>query len=68
MKIGNLMQWEKKEQVVRLKLKGFTGKEIEELTLVRENQVSKIWRAYETGGQRLLNPKSVVARLAKANF
>jgi transposase len=41
---------EKKEQVVRLKQKGFTGKQIEELTQVSENQVSKTWASFKKGG------------------
>ncbi|MCL2703081.1 MAG: winged helix-turn-helix domain-containing protein [Defluviitaleaceae bacterium] len=48
---------EKKEQVVRLKQKGYTGKQIEELTLVSENQVSKIWRAFGKGGIKAIKPK-----------
>jgi hypothetical protein len=37
---------EKKEQVLGLKQKGYSGKQIKELTLVSEWQVSKIWRAF----------------------
>ena len=48
---------EKKEQVIRLKKKGFSGKEIEDLTCVLENQVSRIWRAYKTGGHEAIKPK-----------
>jgi len=48
---------EKKEQVIRLKQKGYTGKQIEELTLISENQVSKIWRAFEKGGIKAIKPK-----------
>ena len=33
-------------QVVRLKKMGKTGKEIEELTGVRQNRASEIWTAY----------------------
>ena len=39
-----------KKQVIRLKEKGFSGKDIEGMTGVRENQVSKIWRSYEKKG------------------
>jgi transposase len=48
---------EKKEQVIRLKQKGYTGREIEDLTQVSENQVSKIWRAFVKGGTKAINPK-----------
>jgi len=48
---------EKKEQVVRLKQKGYTGKQIEGLTLISVNQVSKIWRAFENGGIKAIKPK-----------
>jgi len=48
---------EKREQVIRLKEKGYSGKQIQELTLVNENQVSKIWRAYVEGGAKALKPK-----------
>jgi len=48
---------EKKEQVIRLKQKGFTGKQIEEMTLISANQVSKIWRAFEKGGIKAIKPK-----------
>lgn len=46
------------EQVIRHKKKGLTGKEIEELTGVRENQVSKIWMRYQKGGAQALKPKT----------
>jgi transposase len=49
--------YEKKQQVIRLKQKGYKGKEIEELTLVPENQVSKIWRAFCKGGAKAIKPK-----------
>jgi len=48
---------EKKEQVIRMKLKDYKAKQIEELTLVSENQVSKIWRAYVKGGKQAIKPK-----------
>jgi len=48
---------EKKEQVIRLKQKGYAGKQIEDLTLVSENQVSKIWRAFEKGGSKAIKPR-----------
>jgi len=48
---------EKKEQIIRLKLNGFTGKATGELTLVSESQVSRIWRAYAKGGIKAIRPK-----------
>ena len=36
-----------RRQVVRLKEMGRTGKEIEELTGVRQNRASEIWTAYQ---------------------
>ena len=41
-------------QVVRLKVMGKTGKEIEELTGVRQNRVSEIWTAYQRSGEAAL--------------
>ena len=38
-----------RRQVVRLKELGKTGKEIEELTGVRQNRTSEIWTAYRRG-------------------
>ena len=48
---------EKKEQVIRLKQKDFSGKEISELTLVSESQISRIWKAYAEGGIKAIKPK-----------
>ena len=48
---------EKREQVIRLKEKGYSGKQIQELTLVNENQVSRIWRGYVAVGAKALKPK-----------
>jgi len=48
---------EKKEQVIRLKQKGFSGKEISELTLVSESQISRIWKAYVKGGIKAIKSK-----------
>ena len=39
-----------RRQVVRLKEMGKTGKEIEELTGVRQNRASEIWTAYQRSG------------------
>jgi transposase len=49
---------EKRLQVVRLKQKGFGGQQIEELTLVSVNQISKIWRTHCKGGVAALKPKT----------
>ena len=43
-----------RRQVVRLKEMGKTGKEIEELTGVRQNRVSEIWTAYQRSGEAAL--------------
>ena len=43
-----------RRQVVRLKGMGKTGKEIEELTGVRQNRASEIWTAYQRGGEAAL--------------
>ena len=40
-----------RRQVVRLKGMGKTGKEIEELTGVRQNRASEIWTAYQRRGE-----------------
>ena len=40
-----------RRQVVRLKELGKTGKEIEELTGVRQNRASEIWTAYQREGE-----------------
>ena len=48
---------EKKEQIIRLKQKGYSGKEISELTLVSESHVSRIWQAYAKGGMKAIKPK-----------
>ena len=43
-----------RRQVVRLKEMGKTGKEIEELTGVRQNRASEIWTAYQRSGETAL--------------
>ena len=43
-----------RRQVVRLKGMGKTGKEIEELTGVRQNRASEIWTAYQRSGEAAL--------------
>ena len=46
-----------RRQIVRLKKMGKTGKEIEELTGVRQNRASEIWTAYQREGEGSLEPK-----------
>ena len=46
-KVGREGLKEIRRQVVRLKKLGKTGKEIEELTGVRQNRASEIWTAYQ---------------------
>ena len=46
-----------RRQVVRLKKLGKTGKEIEELTGVRQNRASEIWIAYQREGEASLERK-----------
>ena len=46
-KVGREGLKEIRMQVVRLKKLGKTGKEIEELTGVRQNRASEIWTAYQ---------------------
>ena len=43
-----------RRQVVRLKEMGKTGKEIEEITGVRQNRASEIWTAYQRSGEAAL--------------
>jgi len=46
-----------RSQVVRLKKMGKGGKEIEELTGVRQNRISEIWTAYQQEGEASLERK-----------
>ncbi len=46
-----------RRQVVRLKELGKTGKEIEEITGVRQNRASEIWRAYHRVGESSVERK-----------
>ena len=55
LKSGELKQV--RRQVVRLKKMGKIGKEIEELTGVRQNRASEIWTAYQREGEGSLEPK-----------
>ena len=56
-KVGRDGLKEIRRQVVRLKKMGKTGKEIEELTGVRQNRVSEIWTAYQREGESSLERK-----------
>ena len=56
-KIGKDGLKEVRRQVVRLKKLGKTGKEIEELTGVRQNRASEIWTAYQREGESSLERK-----------
>ena len=56
-KVGREGLKEIRRQVVRLKELGKTGKEIEELTGVRQNRASEIWTAYQREGTASLERK-----------
>ena len=56
-KVGREGLKEIRRQVVRLKKMGKTGKEIEELTGVRQNRASEIWSAYQREGESSLERK-----------
>lgn len=56
-KVGREGLKEIRRQVVRLKKLGKTGKEIEELTGVRQNRTSEIWIAYQREGEASLERK-----------
>ena len=56
-KVGREGLKEIRRQVVRLKKMGKTGKEIEELTGVRQNRASEIWTAYQREGDISLERK-----------
>ena len=56
-KMGREGLKEIRRQVVRLKKMGKTGKEIEELTGVRQNRASEIWTAYQREGESSLERK-----------
>jgi transposase len=56
-KVGREGLKEIRRQVVRLKELGKTGKEIEELTGVRQNRASEIWTAYQREGSASLERK-----------
>ena len=56
-KVGREGLKEIRRQVVRLKEMGKTGKEIEELTGVRQNRASEIWTSYQREGETSLERK-----------
>ena len=56
-KVGREGLKEIRRQVVRLKKMGKTGREIEELTGVRQNRASEIWTAYQREGEASLERK-----------
>ena len=56
-KVGRDGLKEIRRQVVRLKKMGKTGREIEELTGVRQNRASEIWTAYQREGEGSLERK-----------
>ena len=56
-KVGREGLKEIRRQVVRLKKMGKRGKEIEELTGVRQNRASEIWTAYQREGEASLERK-----------
>jgi len=56
-KVGREGLKEIRRQVVRLKKMGKTGKEIEELTGVRQNRASEIWTEYQREGEASLERK-----------
>ena len=56
-KVGREGLKEIRRQVVRRKKMGKTGKEIEELTGVRQNRASEIWTAYQREGESSLERK-----------
>ena len=56
-KAGREEHKEIRRQIVRLKKSGKTGKEIEELTGVRQNRASEIWTAYQREGDISLERK-----------
>ena len=56
-KVGREGLKEIRRQVVRLKKLGKTGKEIEELTGVRQNRTSEIWTSYQREGEASLERK-----------
>ncbi len=56
-KVGSEGLKQIRSQVVRLKKMGKGGREIEELTGVRQNRISEIWTAYQREGEASLERK-----------
>ncbi len=56
-KVGSEGLKQIRSQVVRLKKMGKGGREIEELTGVRQNRISEIWTAYQREGEGSLERK-----------
>ncbi len=56
-KVGRECLKEIRRQVVRLKKMGKSGKEIEEITGVRQNRASEIWTSYQREGEASLERK-----------
>lgn len=54
-----------RRQVVRLKIMGRSGKEIEEIVGVRQNRISEIWSAYRREGEALFEPEKPGRRPGK---
>jgi transposase len=46
-----------RKQVIRLKLQGKKGSEIEEITGVYQNRISQIWKMYQEGGMTGIKPQ-----------
>ena len=62
-KVGREGLREIRRQVVRLKEMGKTGKEIEDITGVRQNRASEIWTAYQREGESSLERKKYGRKL-----
>ena len=60
--------FEKKQQVIRLKKKGFPGRETSELTLVSESRISRIWKAFAKGGKKATEPKKRGRKLGEGRL
>ena len=56
-KVGEERLKQIRGQVVQLKKMGKSGKEIEELTGVRQSRASEIWTAYQREGEASLERK-----------
>lgn len=65
-KVGEERLKQIRGQIVQLKKMGKSGKEIEELTGVRQNRASEIWTAYQRDGEASLERKRYGRRRPKA--